>query len=155
MRKVIEEFENLWGFPQVIGAIDGSHIPILKPRESASDFYNRKGFYSVLVQAVVDSRGHFINANIGWPGKCNDTRVFINFTFYERANKGELFPDWKRSVNGVAIPLLILGDPAYPLLPWLTKPYAKTGALTPQERHFIYRQSRARMVIENSFGRLK
>lgn len=139
----------------MIRAIDGSHIPILKPRWSASDFYNRKGFYSLLVQAVVDSRGHFIDANIGWPRKCHDARVFINSTFYEHANKEELFPDWKRSVNGVAILLLILGDPAYPLLPWLTKPCAETGALTPQEWHFNYCQSRARMVIENSFGRLK
>ena len=46
---VIDDFENLWGFPQVVGAIDGSHIPILKPIECPSDYYNRKGFFSVLL----------------------------------------------------------------------------------------------------------
>ena len=67
----------------------------------------------------------------------------------------ECFPDWTKRINDVEIPLLILGDPAYPLLPWLMKPYPKTGNLTRQQQHYNYRQSRARMVVENAFGRLK
>ena len=43
MKEIIDGFENLWGFPQAAGAIDGSHIPIIRPEESASDHYNRKG----------------------------------------------------------------------------------------------------------------
>ena len=43
LKETIEGFETYWGFPQAAGAIDGSHIPILRPDESASDYYNRKG----------------------------------------------------------------------------------------------------------------
>ena len=53
------------------------------------------------------------------------------------------------------VPLVILGDPAYPSLQWLMKPYPETSCITTQQKLFNYRQSRARMVVENAFGRLK
>ena len=79
-----------------------------------------------------------------------------NSTFiYNKSSSGTLIPNWTRTVNGVNVPLLILGDPAYPLKPWMMKPYPDTGHLTAAERHFNYRQSRARMVGENALGHLK
>lgn len=155
LQEVVRGFEDRWGFPQTVGAIDGSHIPILKPIKSASDYYNRKGYYSILMQAVVDFRGIFIDVNIGWPGKVHDARVFVNSSFYQKVQNGTLLPNWSHQINGVAVPLLILGDPAYPLLPWLMKPYIETVHSTNKQRNFNYRQSRARMVVENAFGRLK
>ncbi|XP_065891631.1 uncharacterized protein [Dysidea avara] len=155
LKEIIREFETLWGFPQTVGAIDGSHIPILKPQECPSDYYNRKGFYSIIVQAVVDSQGRFIDVNIGWPGKVHDARVLANSTIYKKCNDGTYLPNWNRHINEVDVPLVILGDPAYPLLPWLMKPFADTGNLTRQQQQYNYRQSRARMVVENAFGRLK
>ena len=40
------------GLPDVIGAIDGCHIPIKAPRENDSEYINRKGFHSLQLQAV-------------------------------------------------------------------------------------------------------
>jgi len=31
------------GLPQVAGAINGTHIPIIKPQDNPSDYYNQKG----------------------------------------------------------------------------------------------------------------
>lgn len=81
LQDIIDGFEQRLGFPQVVGAIDGTHIPIIKPRESASDYYNRKGYYSIITQAVVDYRGVFIDVNIGWPGKVMQLATFFNFLF--------------------------------------------------------------------------
>ena len=155
LEEIVEGFERLWGFPQAVGAIDGSHIPILRPRESAADYYNRKGFYSVIMQAVVDYRGRFMDVNIGWPGKCHDARVFVNSSFYLKGNSGSLLPQATRRLSGVDVPLVLLGDPAYPLLPWLMMPFPDNGNTTRPQKTFNYRQSRARMVVENAFGRLK
>ena len=77
MKEVVEGFEKYWGFPQAAGAIDGTHIPIVRPQESAYDYYNRKGFYSIIMQALVDFRGLFTDVYIGWPGKVHDASVFV------------------------------------------------------------------------------
>ena len=90
---------------------------------------------------------------MAWQG--DDARVFVNSSLYTRGNNGTLFPDWNRNLCGTDVPIVILGDPAYPLLPWLMKPYVENDRTTTQQKLFNYRQSRARMVVENAYGRLK
>ena len=51
----VKEFHLRWGFPQCFGAIDSSHIPIKAPDDFHADYYNRKGWYSIILQAIVDS----------------------------------------------------------------------------------------------------
>ena len=106
LKEIVDGFETFWGFPQAAGAIDGSHIPIIRPDESASDYYNRKGYYSVIMQAMVDFRGLFMAVYIGWPGKVHDARVFVNSSLYHKGMSGTLFPDWKRNICGEEVLLL-------------------------------------------------
>ena len=107
------------------------------------------------MQAVADYQGLFIDIYVGWPGKVHNARVFVNSSFSKGMVSGTLFPDRKQLMNGVEVPLVILGNPAYFSLPWLMKPYSQHAAMTTQMEHYNYRQSRARMVGENAFGHLK
>lgn len=155
LREIVNGFRDKWGFPQCAGAIDGTHVPIIAPHQSKADFYNRKGYYSVLLQAVVDHKLQFWDINVGWPGKVHDARVFANSSLFKKAQSGRLFPSWTENFQGVPVPLTIIGDAAYPLLPWLQKPFAEGQCFTQAQQQYNYRLSRARMCVERAFGRLK
>ena len=141
--------------PQCIGAIDGCHIPIASPAMNRTDYYNRKGWYSMILQGAVDHSYRFIDVNIGWPGSVHDARVFSHSSVYKKITEHTLLPDRTITVNGVSIPLYLIGDSAYPLQTWLMKPFTHGTVLTLQQKTFIYRICRARIVVENSYGRLK
>ena len=52
--EIARRFEAAYGVPQIMGIIDGTHIPILPPIDGYKDFVNRKGWASYVLQAVVD-----------------------------------------------------------------------------------------------------
>ena len=153
--EVVAGFRNRWGFPQCAGAVDGTHIPIIAPTEYHADYHNRKGWYSILMQAVVDHAYRFTDVYIGWPGRVHDARVFANSMIYRKAERQALFPNDMVNIEGEQVPIVLLGDPAYPLMTWLMKPFSDNGRLTDSQTRFNYRLSKARMVVENAFGRLK
>ena len=156
LREVIEGYEKTWGLPMCAGAIDGTHIPILAPSESHAEYVNRKGYHSIQMQAVVDCNYLYRDVVIGWPGSVHDARVFSNSAIFKKGNDGKLFPiELAKEINGKEIPPFIVADPAYPLLPWVLKGYPNDKNAPRRERIFNYRLSRARVTVENTFGRWK
>uniref|UniRef100_A0A672R782 DDE Tnp4 domain-containing protein n=1 Tax=Sinocyclocheilus grahami TaxID=75366 RepID=A0A672R782_SINGR len=132
-------FEQRWGLPQCVGAINGSHIPILAPQEFHREYFNRKGWYSIVLQAVVDGKGLFWNV----------------FALWELAERGKLLSQQFRNVSGQEVGHYIIGDAAYTLTSWLMKPFSDNGVLTQQQEVGNHKTSKARVVVEHAFGRLK
>ena len=50
------------------------------------------------------------------------------------------------------MPFPFIGDEAFALKPYMMRPYARGNGLGTRETIFNYRLSRARRIIENSFG---
>jgi len=77
------EFTN-W-LPNVIGAVDRSHIPIQRPKTLYHNRYiNRKGFYSVVLMVIVDHMEKFTYIHSGQPGSMHDARVLKQTNFWAR-----------------------------------------------------------------------
>lgn len=53
---ISQRFEARCHIPQIIGCIDGTHIPVLAPSDGYRDFVNRKGWTSYVLQGVVDDK---------------------------------------------------------------------------------------------------
>ena len=72
----IRQFTNKSPFPQVVGAINGSHIPLTSvPTNERIEYFNRKQVYSVVVQGVADASLKFIDISTGFPGSRHDARI--------------------------------------------------------------------------------
>ena len=154
--KVIQGYDEDWGFPMCGGAIDGTHIPILAPNESHRDYINRKGYHSIIMQAVVDHNHLFRDVVIGWPGSVHDARVLSNSKIFEKGNNDTLFPqNIEEEISGQRVNPVIIRDGAYPLLQWLMKPYPENNTTPRIKKLFNYQLSRARMTVENAFGKWK
>ena len=81
------------------------------------------------------------------------TPLFFSQLVYGKKS-GSILPQSALEIEGQAIPPLILGDGAFPLRTWIIKPYGD-AILNEQKRYLKYRLSRARMVAEGAFGKLK
>ena len=143
-RVLAKEFEALHGIPYVVGAIDGSHIPVLAPIYGGEDYYCRKSFHSAILQGIVDVHCKFWDYEFGWAGSLHDWAVF-QVTKIGRA-----------CIEGRLHPYKLIGDAAYPIRPWMYCPFkgGKTE-LSQIQANWNFVQSSTRMCVERAFGILK
>ena len=75
--KLIEEkFRNRWNFSYAVGALDGKHIATRKPWRTGSDYFNYKGYFSLVLLASVDTEYKFLWVNVAASGSSSDAQIF-------------------------------------------------------------------------------
>lgn len=77
LQKVTQDFYTIAGMPGVIGCVDCTHVPIVRPtREDSELFRCRKGYFSLNIQAICGPDLKFYNIVARWPGSVHDARIF-------------------------------------------------------------------------------
>lgn len=155
--EVSDAYMKKWNFPNCLGAIDGKLIRVQRPTRAGGSYFNYKKFFSVNMMAVVDAHGRFMYVTVGAQGSANDAAVYNESTFSkliaDKSNPLNIPPATSIPKTTIEMPMVFVADEAYPLRPYLMKPFSARG-LSASERIFNYRLSRARRIVENAFGML-
>uniref|UniRef100_A0A3P9LD24 DDE Tnp4 domain-containing protein n=1 Tax=Oryzias latipes TaxID=8090 RepID=A0A3P9LD24_ORYLA len=134
------KFFTLGNMPNTVGVIDCTHVHIQAPHEGDWEYINRKGRRSINIQLVGDADLIITNCVVKWPGSVHDARILRESALYRELQTNR--PDG-----------IILGDSAYPLLPWLITPFL--AASTPAQARFNTAHCKTRCATERLNGILK
>ncbi|KAJ0701696.1 putative harbinger transposase-derived nuclease domain-containing protein [Helianthus annuus] len=130
---------------------------------------------SVMVQALVDSEGRFLDVSAGWPSTMKPELVLRQSELFSAVEESrELLTGPSYELNdGSSIPQYILGESCFPLLSWLITPFRKSGSddeveddeddgvddgclnLSSSKQAFNSVHNRGMELVDTAFGRLR
>ncbi|XP_034747451.1 putative nuclease HARBI1 [Etheostoma cragini] len=152
---LVRGFSRAHGLPQCLGVLDCTHVAVKAPVRRSSDYVNAAGEHSLNVHALCDYRSCFLDVVVKWPGGTHDARIFTESRLSSDLKDGTIPPCPKELLQGeAAVPVYLLGDPAFPLRPHLMKDYP-AGGETAAERRFNRALCGARSVMRTALGRLR
>lgn len=144
-------FYEDYNFPGVVGCVDCTHVAIFPPKIEDEDYpehiyVNRKGYHSINVQLICDSRLRIINVNARYPGSTHDAYIWGN------SNILNFFTNLHAQGH---TNYYLLGDTGYPLRTWLLTPLEGELPENSPEWNYNAAQKRTRCLIERCNGVLK
>ena len=141
LRLLKSSFYEIANFPNVIGLVDGTAVPIKGPSIDDHLYICRKGFHALNVQIVCNASLKIMDIVSKWPGSSHDAYIWNNSGLHHKLQTEE--------INGG----YILGDSGYPLRSYLLTPILNPTT-RPQERYNTSHK-RTRCTVERCIGVLK
>ena len=135
-----EGLMDVTGFPNDLGCVDGSLIPIKAPSSREDIYVYRKGFHALNVQGICESQNNFVNLVVKFPGSARNAFIWSQCGVQEFISENQE-------------PGYLLGDQAY-----LSKPFLLTPARDPgrgAEEAYNRLHQRTGRLIEDTLGRRK
>lgn len=156
MEQIKANFETTFGLPNCCGAIDATHIIMTLPAvESSDDWCDQESNYSMFLQGIVDHEMRFLDIVTGWPGSMTVSRLLKCSGFFKLCESGKrLNGPVRLSVERAEIREFIVGDAAYPLLPWLMTTYEGRSLSAPMVC-FNAKHRAARSLAGRALSQLK
>ena len=149
---ISKRFEDRWNYPHALGAIDGKHVRIQKPKNGGSFYYNFKHTHSIILMTIAGPDYECLYADVGSNGRVNDSGIWDKCALLQRIlNRAVELPADGMLQNGENVPYVFLGDDAFAIKEFLMKPFPQQG-LNEERRIYNYRHSRTRRISENMFG---
>ena len=136
--QIKQDFYKLRNFPHVLGAIDGTLIPIKAPPNDEHLFVCRKGYHALNIQGISDANGKFLDIVSKWPGSTHDAFMWSNCSLKDMFEQKEIGEGW------------LLGDSGYPCRPYLMTPVM--NPMTRAEGRYNRAHRTTRCVVERAFG---
>ena len=147
----LKGFIENYAFP-CIGGWDGFHVHVAT---RLKNHYSFKHKYTLSNMGLVGYNKRFLNLTCNAPGSTHDARLLRRSKIYRDIQAGGGLPNKSVDLGDDfgEIPLVTIGDTAFPLFSWLLKAFPDTR--DPKKRFFNTRLCGARVVTENSYGMLK
>ncbi|MCO5612973.1 hypothetical protein L7F22_067246 [Adiantum nelumboides] len=126
LRTIIADFQTLTLFPNVCGAIDGSHIKLaIRPNieHIPAQYWCRHHFQSVLLQAVCDAQKQIWDVCVLAPGGTNDASHWKASFIYKRFKNRCILYDPILQIHGVRVLPYLLADSGYDACSHLITPF--------------------------------
>ena len=108
-------------------------------------YFNYKKTFSIVLLAICNANYEFVFVDIGAAGKIGDGIETNKFDFPNPSPLPNYQPD-------MLFPYTFVADEAFAMKPHMMRPYPRKNEVDKSQTVFNYRLSRARRVIENSFG---
>ncbi|XP_069965543.1 uncharacterized protein [Bactrocera oleae] len=140
------------GYPQ---CIDGCHIKVRPNETIAKEYLNNRGWYSIILLALVDYRCRFLYVNIGAPGLCNYAQTYNASALRLLLNNNDLLTGYKKEIDGVQIPVHIIGDSTFEFSKSLMTPYPNDISLTESQKQFNNKLLACKGIVNNAFRHVK
>ena len=121
----------------------------------ASDFFCRKKFHSINVQAVCDMDRVFWNVCAGQPGGVHDGGQFQWSSLYTQLKTRAILREPLLHIGNQEVRPYLLEDSAYPIRPLLLKNFKPGNSDFRDQIRFDSSMNSDRVVIENAFAGLK
>ncbi|XP_063838174.1 putative nuclease HARBI1 [Ostrinia nubilalis] len=141
---VMKGFMDVFGFPGVVGCIDGTHIAIIRPHDFEEAFFNRKHYHSLNAMIICDAELNVLHVDASYGGASHDSHVW---------NRSALEAHM-RSLAEAGEVCWLLGDSGYAQREWMMTPILQAAPDSP-EAHYTDLHCSTRNTVERCIGVLK